>query len=209
MFKLSLSTMLGILFFVGTQAQASTNSASKKDLHSIPGASNTYYSGVDSFSYTSNLKMREDRKVGAGMFLGGSSGAYGVNVEFNFEDADGVSTGFGTGPGYNTVQLAWKHSFEGDYLAPYTSVGYSRWYNSSGDVSNLTKSDILNRVLTASEKTSGRFGADFFNGSMGIQYNQLTGDFAGLSFYGELTAMWEVKRSMFLPNGSVGALYYF
>lgn len=206
MFKLSGLSLIAVLFVIHAQAAVTKT---KTDLHTIPGASNTYYSGINSFSYDSNLKMRADRKVGAGIFLGGATGAAGINMELNFEDADGVLAGFGTGPGYNAVQIAWKHSFEGDYLAPYTSAGYSRWYNSSGDVSNLSKSDILNRVLTTAEKKNGQFGADFLNASIGLQYNQLNGDFAGLSFYGELTAMWEVKRSMLLPNGSVGAIYFF
>ncbi|WP_295901023.1 hypothetical protein [uncultured Bdellovibrio sp.] len=188
-------------------APASTNK--NVDLHSIPGATNTYYSGTNSFSYPSTLKMRADRKVGAGMAVGGTLGVVGFNMELNFEDADGVLAGFGTGPGYNSFQLAWKHAFDGDYLAPYTSVGYSRWYNSRGRGDDLSKSNILDRVLSDNEKKEGRFGTDFVNASLGLQYNQLSGDFAGISFFGELTAMYEINRSMLLPNGSVGAIYYF
>jgi hypothetical protein len=147
--------------------------------------------------------------VGAGLSAGGSLGVVGFNVEFNFEDENGVLAGFGRGQGYDTVQLAWKHAFEGDYLAPYTTVGYSRWYNSRGGSSEHRKSDILDRVLTTKEKNEGRFGTDFVNASVGVQYNQLSGDLAGLSFFGELTAMVEVKRSVLLPNGAVGVLYYF
>lgn len=179
------------------------------DIRSIPGANNTYFTGTNSFSYPSTLKMREDRKVGAGVSVGGTLGLAGFSMELNFEDADGVVAGFGTGPGYNSVQLAWKHAFEGDYLAPYTTVGYSRWYNSRGRGDDLSKSDILDRVLTTNEKKEGRFGTDFVNASLGLQYNQLSGDFAGISFFGELTAMYEIKRAMLLPNGSVGAIYYF
>lgn len=159
-------------------------------------------------SFTSTLKMRETRKVGAGLSAGGSLGTMGFNVEFNFEDENGVLTGFGTGRGYSSFQLAWKHAFEGDYLAPYTTLGYSRWYNSHGSL-EAGKSDILNRVLTAQEKREGRFGADFLNATLGIQYNQLSGELAGISVFGELTAMLEVKRSILMPNGAVGLLYYF
>lgn len=160
-------------------------------------------------SYTSNLKMRETRKVGVGMAVGGTLGLAGLNLEFNFEDADGAVAGFGTGPGYNSFGVAWKHNFEGDYLSPYTTLGYSRWYNSAGGKDAASDSDILNRVLTDSEKTTGRFGADFITGALGLQYNQLSGELAGFSFYGEVVALVEVKRSQLLPAGSVGALYYF
>ncbi|MGZ3774904.1 MAG: hypothetical protein ACXVCY_01085 [Pseudobdellovibrionaceae bacterium] len=209
MFKFFISSLIGIVFAVQAHAVTAQKTNTKTDLHSIPGATNTYYSGVDSFNYTSTLKMRDDRKVGAGISIGGSTGVAGFNMELNFEDADGVLAGFGTGPGYNAVQIAWKHAFDGDFLAPYTSLGYSRWYNSSGNVGDLKNSDILSRVLTSSEKKSGQFGADFVNASIGLQYNQLSGDFAGVSVYGELIGMYEVKRSMFLPNGAVGAIYYF
>lgn len=197
-------TMGLIIVFAATLAHAE-----KVDIRSIPGARNTYYTGLNSFNYDSTLKMRSDRKVGAGVSAGGALGLFGVNAEFNFEDENGVSAGFGTGPGYSSFQLAWKHAFEGDYLAPYVTAGYSRWYNSQGGALDYKKSDILNRVLTSAEKREGRFGTDFINVAAGLQYNQLSGDLAGLSFYGELMAMWEAKRSMLIPNGAIGALYYF
>ncbi len=167
------------------------------------------YENTNTFKYGSTLKMREELKIGAGVAMGGTLGVAGFNLELNFEDADGVLAGFGTGPGYNSVQVAWKHAFDGDYLAPYTTVGYSRWYNSRGRSNSFLDSDVLNRVLTANEKADRTFGTDFVNGSLGIQYNQLSGDFAGVSIFGELTAMYEVKRAMLIPNGSVGAVYYF
>lgn len=190
-------------------SSVSPKPAFRGDLHKIPGAKNTYYSGVNSFSYASTLKMREDRKVGVGVVVGGALGLTGISMELNLEDADGVLAGFGTGPGYNSFQLAWKHAFEGLYLAPYTTVGYSKWYNSRGGGDDYHKSDVLDRVLTSTEKIEGRFGTDFVNGSLGLQYNHLAGDFAGLSIFAELTAMYEVKRSVLLPNGAVGAVYYF
>lgn len=181
------------------------------EIQSIPGEGNSYYSApmASSFQYETNLKMREDRRAGAGMMVGGASGLVGAMLELNFEDQDGVIAAFGTGPGYNTIQLGWKHSFEGYYLTPYTTASYSRWYNSRGRTTDYSESSILDRVLTDAEKKDGQFGTDFVNGSLGLQYNQLSGDFAGFSVFGELTAMYEVKRTMLLPTGSIGALYYF
>lgn len=204
---------LGLLIFLGhIQAQAATLSADSNAITQKARSIETEYSQNMrderlSSTYASTLKMRDHRKVGAGVFMGGAAGLMGFNLELNFEDADGVLAGFGQGPGYNAVHINWKHAFEGDYLAPYATVGYSRWYNSHGG--NIGKSDVLERVLTSSEKKSGQFGTDFVNSSLGIQYNQLAGELAGLSFYGELTAMWEVKRSMLIPNGGIGAVYYF
>ena len=207
--------MLNLISFIIFAALSLSNSLllaaetdKKIDLRSIPGAHNTYYSGLED-AYTSNLKMRENKKVGAGVSAGGSLGVVGLNFEFNFEDSDGVLVGFGRGEGFDSFQIGWKHVYEGDYLSPYVGLSYSRWYNSSSGSKEHLNSSILNRVLTDQEKRDGRFGTDFVNASLGAQYTQLSGEYAGLSFYGELTAMAEAKRSKVLPNGAVGLLYYF
>lgn len=162
-----------------------------------------------STSYPTTLKMRESLKVGVGASVGGSLGLMGLNLELNFEDADGVLAGFGLGPGYSSFQLAWKHAFDGDYLAPYTTAGYSRWYNSYGANGNLGNSDTLDRILTDAERREGRFGADFVFGAVGIQYNQLSGAYAGFSAYAEVMMMAEVNRQVLVPTGAVGSIYYF
>lgn len=185
---------------------------SAPEFSEIPGAQNDYYSSspqVSSMTYGSTLKMREERRAGVGMTVGGATGMVGALAELNIEDADGVIAGFGTGPGYNSIQIGWKHAFEGQFLAPYTAVSYSRWFNSRGRTTDYSDSNILDRVLTDNEKREGKFGTDFVNASMGLQFNQLTGEFAGVSVFGELTGMYEVKRAMLLPTGSIGALYYF
>src|SRR6478735_1797197 len=53
-------------------------------------------------TYSSTLNMREARKVGVGMSVGGQLGLVGIATEFNFEDENSVVAGFGTGPGYNS-----------------------------------------------------------------------------------------------------------
>lgn len=160
-------------------------------------------------NYNSTLDMRSQRKFGIGTAVGGNLGLFGVNFELNFEDDDGVVAGFGTGPGYNSFQLLWKHAFEGDYIAPYTTLGYSRWYNSSANPDDIDRSGVLNRALSESDKRAGQFATNFLTGSLGLQYNQLSGLAAGVSFFGELTLLEEVSRSVFIPTGSVGAIYYF
>lgn len=207
MLKLSSILLFVGLVLVRTVTQAAENPR-KIDIRSIPGANNTYYSGLES-SYPSNLNLREDRKVGIGLATGGSLGLVGLNLELNFEDTESTLIGFGRGEGYDSFQIGWKHSFEGDYLSPFTSLSYSRWYNSTSTNQDHLNSSILNRVLTNQEKVDGRFGVDFLNASVGVQYNQLSGGLVGLAFYGEIIAMTEVKRSKVLPSGTVGLLYYF
>lgn len=216
MFNTSARFIAGALLFLSLGAHAATISLSADSAsitnkaHSIEtDYSNTMRSERLSMSYPSTLKMRESRKMGVGMSVGGQLGVAGINGEFNFEDENGVLAGFGMGPGYNSIQLAWKHAFEGDFIAPYFTAGYSRWYNSRGHSDEWSNSGILDRVLTDSEKRDGRFGTNFVNGSFGLQYNQLSGDFAGVSCFAEVVAMYEVTRSQLIPSGTFGALYYF
>ena len=216
MFHTSARFMAGALTFLSLGASAATLnlsadsvSVSNKAQSIETDYSNTMRSERLGMTYPSTLKMRESRKVGVGMSVGGQLGVAGVQGEFNFEDENGAVAGFGMGPGYNSIQLAWKHSFEGDYIAPYFTAGYSRWYNSRGHGDGWSNSGILDRVLTDDEKRSGRFGTNFVNGSFGLQYNQLSGDFAGVSCFAEVVAMYEITRSQLIPSGTFGALYYF
>lgn len=162
----------------------------------------------ESFYYPSNYKLREDRKVGAGIAVGGATGAMGGIVELNIEDADGVLAGFGTGSGYQTMALSWKHSFEGEYFTPYTTLGLAHWWDSgkSGDISD---SSLLKNFLSDEEKRSGNFGIELLTGSAGMQFNQLTGELAGSSFFIEFGGLYSFDQSKLLPTGSIGALYYF
>lgn len=163
----------------------------------------------DKTNYSSNLKMREERRFGVGISAGGNLGLGGVNLDLNIEDADGAVAGFGGGPGYNSFELLWKHNFEGDYIAPYTTLGYSRWYNSSGDSQGLRDSSVLGRVLSEDDKRTGRFATNFITGSLGLQYAQLSGEAAGASFFAELTLLGEPERAVIVPTGAIGAMYYF
>ena len=162
----------------------------------------------DNTNYPNNLALREARKMGLGVAVGGSLGTYGMNIEVNFEDENSGMAGFGGGDGYNSFHILWKHSFEGDTIAPYFTAGYSRWYNSarSGD---YKKSSVLERVLTNNEKSTGPFTTDFLTGAVGLQFTQLTGNMAGTSLYAEIVLLGEVHSEVLVPTGAVGALYYF
>lgn len=158
--------------------------------------------------YGSNYKLRQDRKVGAGIGIGGALGGLGGLVELNIEDENATLVGFGTGSGYQTMNIAWKRSFEGEYFTPYTTVGYSRWWN-SGSKSDVNRSALLKNFLTKEQKEKNTFGLDLLIGSVGMQYNQLAGELAGSSFYMEFGGLLSIQNTKLMPTGSVGALYYF
>jgi hypothetical protein len=158
-------------------------------------------------SYKDNFALREARKIGVGIGVGGTLGLYGVNVEVNFEDENAGYAGFGGGEGYSSFDIGWKHTFAGDTIAPYASAGYSRWYDSSGG--SYKNSAILDRVLSDGQKSEGHFATDFLTGSLGLQYTQLSGYMAGSSLYAEIVLLGELNSALILPTGGVGATYYF
>lgn len=162
----------------------------------------------DNNNYSDNLALREARKIGLGLGVGGSLGTYGFNIEVNFEDANGAMAGVGGGDGYSSFNILWKHSFLGDTIAPYTTLGYSRWYNASGG-GNYKNSAVLERVLTDDQKNSGQFATDFLSGSVGLQYIHLKGALAGTSLFAEIVLLGDLHRGLVVPTGTVGAGYYF
>ncbi|MBC7371050.1 MAG: hypothetical protein H7326_05760 [Bdellovibrionaceae bacterium] len=159
-------------------------------------------------NYKDNLALREARKIGVAFGVGGTLGLYGMNIEVNFEDENAGYAGFGGGEGFRSFNIGWKHTFEGDTIAPYASTGYSRWYDSS-DGGTYKNSAILDRVLSNSQKESGRFAADFISGALGLQYTQLAGYMAGSSVFAEVVLLGELNSSVLVPTGSVGGAYYF
>ncbi len=163
---------------------------------------------ADFSDYQSNYKLRQDRKLGAGVSVGGALGGLGGFVELNIEDVNSTIAGFGSGPGYQTFAIAWKQSFEGEYFTPYTTLGYAHWWK-TGSTAQVNRSALLKNFLSDRERAKNDFGLDLVTGSLGMQYNQLSGDLAGSSFYIELGGLLSAQNTKLMPTGAVGALYYF
>ncbi len=196
------------LFSMVAQAQEASEVTLKQD-PMIQSAVNYAHSELDQGShYSSNLKLREERKIGIGTQIGGGLGLAGVDMEINVDSENSALAGVGAGVGYGTFQISWRHSFEGQYFTPYTTAGWSRWYNSSS-TSDYKGSLILDRVLGDAEKSSGRFGVDFLTVSAGMQYHQLSGELSGLSFFADFTLLSALSNPSIVPTGTLGSIYYF
>ncbi len=206
--KISKLFLVASLISITAKAQEVTEVVIRQD-PKIQSAVNYAQSELEQQNqYSSNLKLREDRKIGLGTQLGGGLGVAGLNLEINVDSENAMMAGVGTGTGYGTFQVLWRHSFEGQYFAPYTTAGWSRWYNSSS-TSDYKNSLILNRVLNESEKATGRFGVDFLTVSAGMQYQQLSGDLVGLSFFADFALLTAISNFTLVPTGTLGSIYYF
>lgn len=159
--------------------------------------------------YENNAHLRTFKRFGMGATVGGVAGVLGIQAEFNLDPLNSAIAGIGMGPGYNSFNFRFKRSLEANYLAPYGTVGYSKWYNTSTNSTSYRDSDVLNRVLTDSEKSEGKFGADFITAAIGLEYTQLEGQMSGTTFFGEIVLMDEIKRSVLVPTGTVGVSYLF
>jgi len=158
-------------------------------------------------NYADNLALRGERKIGLAGLVGGAVGLLGLNIEINFEDINGALVSVGGGDGYRAVNIAWKHVFPGDTIAPYTTLGFAHW-NDNGRV-NYKNSGVLERVLNQEEKNSGKFTADFISGAVGLQYTHLNGSLAGASLFAEVVLLGDLESATLVPTGAVGAGYYF
>ena len=159
--------------------------------------------------YDSNLDLKNYKKFGFGVSAGGLTGTVGINLEANMNPEEALAFGLGTGKSYNTFQIAWKHNFEAAYLSPYTKVGYANWFNSNGSSSDAGDNSILKRVLSDDQIRENKFSANFIAGGMGLEYNQLEGDLAGVNFYGELLMLGEIHSSVYLPTAGIGMTYFY
>lgn len=205
--KLTISGLILMILTAGSLARAQ---------YSYGGSGNeSFFSKKQKFDaegvelYDSNLDMKRHKRFGLGVSLGGASGVLGLNTEFNLDPENALAIGLGTGPGYGSINLAWKNNYEARYLSPFTKLGYSKWFSASGVSGGVSDSDVLKRVYSEQDLKSGRFDADFFIAGVGAEYNQLEGEMAGVNFYGEVLMMTELKTATFIPTGAVGMIYFY
>lgn len=186
--------------FAQTESSSSTSIFSKKQLFDNEGVE----------LYSNNLEMKSYKKVGAGLATGGLSGVVGINLEYNFEPQEAGFAGFGTGTGFQTFNFGWKHNFEGIYMSPYTKVGISKWVDAGNSEDRPADSNnVLKAALSNKQIQNNNFDVNFLSGAIGLEYNQLEGDLAGVNLFGEILVLTEIAEGRLIPTASIGAIYYY
>lgn len=156
--------------------------------------------------------LRKLRRVGMGLTGAGPLGLGGVHLELNFSSTSGVLAGFGGGPGFQAYTFQYKRVLAGEWLLPYMSAGFSRWMNFGKDNDPITDTtpDILGeRFMSDGDKASGRINEFLIYPAFGLQYVQLTGDWAGFSVFTEIVFLIDVADFVAAPTGTVGMTYFF
>lgn len=161
---------------------------------------------------TEGLAMRKERRMAIGTAVGGALGFLGAELELNLNSRTGILGGYGGGPGYQAYTIQLKQYLAGDSFLPFLGAGYSRWFNSKGSEDGFKESRpafLVEKFLKESEKETGLFNVDLVYTTIGAQFVNLTGEWAGFSIFAEVMLMVDIEGLTAAPNGAVGMMYYF
>jgi len=194
-------TMLTLIVLSATQAQARRSVKDDEvDKVRIP------FKEADT-----GIEMRKIRRVGIGAQAAGALGMGGMILDLNMSPKWSFTTGFGGGEGFQSYMFQAKYVLSGDWLMPYLGFGFTHWA-SMGKTGRITRTNpsILNeKLLNDDEKAAGEYRKNMFFPSIGLQFMQLKGAWAGSAVFAEITVLFDVGNFVAAPTGTVGLAYYF
>lgn len=155
-------------------------------------------------------EFRNVRRVGIGSGIGGTHGIAGLNLDLNFTEETTFGLGYGLGSPFKAFSMYVRRYMGSKTFAPYFAGGYTRWTNDGGTAVNSSTPNLLaERFLTEEQKKAGKFQKNFLYPALGIQYNQLNGDWAGISFALELDFLVDVENLVTGTTGGINCTYFF
>jgi hypothetical protein len=163
-------------------------------------------------THSDGLSMRKVRRAGIGASASGALGFMGANLELNFTDRWGFGAGFGGSSNYQAYTFQIKHVLAGEWLLPYLSFGYAKWYTAGspkGPIRETNPAFLSQKFMSDIEKDRGDFAVHLIYPGFGLQYVQLTGPWAGYSIYADVLLLVEVEDFESVPTGTLGMMYYF
>jgi hypothetical protein len=166
----------------------------------------------NSDSYNDFASLRTHRRVSVSAIGGGNSGIIGTLLELAFTQDNSALILAGLGNGYNSLGFQWKHIIDTDLtVTPYFTTGLVRWQNAGiMRPTNEYRGQIVSKFLNNSNENSKvEFGLDFINATIGMQYTQLSGEYVGLTYFGELSYLVHPITGKNAPVAGFGAGYYF
>ncbi|MBK9293604.1 MAG: hypothetical protein IPM57_04040 [Oligoflexia bacterium] len=157
------------------------------------------------------VEMRKNRRFGVGLQAAGALGFGGAIMDLNFTPQWSFGAGFGGGEGFQTFKLEGRYVLTGDWLMPYFAFGYANWTSigKADRISRTNPSYLGEKLLTETEKNEGEYKKHLIYPSFGLQFMQLTGEWAGFSLLAEFTALIDLGGFVAAPTGTLSALYYF
>jgi hypothetical protein len=155
-------------------------------------------------------EFRDQRKLGLGMGLGGTLGFAGLQMELNFAPETSFLGGFGIAPRYQSYVFEIKRAIPSKWFMPYAAAGFGQWYTTGkgGPIHSTTPGFLADRFLSDKQKASGQFSESFIFPSLGVQYLQLNGEWAGFSAYAEVSLLVDLNDLVTAPTGGLGIIFY-
>jgi len=157
------------------------------------------------------IELRKMRRMGVGAQAMGSLGVGGILLELALTQNWAFVGGFGGGEGFQAFELEAKYVLTGDWLMPYFALGYANWSSvgKSGPIQKTKPAILAERLLNDDEKAEGQYRKHILFPAFGLQFMQLTGDYAGFSMFAELDMLLDVGNFVAAPTASLGLMYYF
>ena len=159
----------------------------------------------------SGYELRKVRRLAIGIEGAGPLGLGGALLEINFNPDWSAIIGYGGAEGLQALNFAGKYILAGDSFLPYLSAGYARWSSTdrASPINKTTPSFLGDKLLTEEQKNQGEFQENLFVPSLGLQYLQSSGDWAGFSIFTEISFLVDLTHFVAAPTGGIGCLYYF
>lgn len=157
-------------------------------------------------------ELRKSHRAAVGLAVGGAAGLFGFEIDLNLSPLFSFGVGVGQGAPFQSYFFNAKHYLMGESFWPYVGLGYSRWYTvgpARDKIDKTTPNVLAERLLNDQQKSQGYFSEDLLIPSLGIQFVQLRGDWAGFAAFCELTVLIDIGDFLAAPTGTVGMLYYF
>ncbi len=155
--------------------------------------------------------FRSLRRAGLGLSLSGPVGSFGALLDLNFSSRWAGSLAYGGSLDFQSVVVQAKHYFTSTRFAPYFGFGYTRWFKKKSGVAleDTTPSYLFTEFLSDEQKSEGGFAENLLFSSIGVQFFQTKGEWAGYSFGLEVNLLMDPVDLVVAPTGAFNMFYYF
>ncbi len=172
--------------------------------------STSLQANINTTSLANYGELRDERKIGVGGQLLGASGNAGILLEMNFHPSWGVNLGYGAAPDFQSFLIEYKQILYGERLTTYGILGFTRWFGQSkSSITSTNPGFVANKLMSSEDRKSGTISENLIYPGIGIQYFKFSGEWTGLSLFGQIIVLADLEDFIFVPTVGLGSVYYF
>ncbi len=161
--------------------------------------------------YNSGSANKTRNRLGVGAAFGGGVGALGLQLNINVIDTWTYSLGYGWSSFFDGFNTSIKKSVSTSGISPYVGAGFSHWSGdgTNGSVDETFPTVLGRRILSEKEKREGIFSKNLIYPSLGLEYFNPSGDWAGYSFAIELDYLIDIQNFESGATAGISIARYF